>query len=449
MNDHDAPNACRRIGDDLKAFCDGELSVWRQNAVRRHLARCASCRAEVQTMQQLRQDLRDGAGTDAQLPPALRARILTQLEDAAEHAPPRAAPPPRPWLLRHGLAASLAVNATLVVGLVYTGVLMTHRGDPVVPTVSAPAGPPVRSQAPRSAGAGSGGGPKAKSSAHRRVSLKPAQAPGRPAGAPAADRSVSVGASANSLRPAPPAAPRRAAPASVPPLYAVPLTPPVTISDSPAGVRRQDQAGAGAARARVKTSPSRVASDAAPAPAEAPGAPPPANGPNAFADANGTATGSGFGGGAFGGGGFGGSATPRQETAADGALAPPPAPAAPKPAPGQTGADQERQAPAIANGALAAKTAPPADRDAPALIGAWPTVTLPPGVDLTVKAVAVTWDVDEQGRVFHVRFKTTNSPEADGAIRAAVHAGRYAPATRRNQPIKGQLTHTFSLAPTP
>ena len=72
----------------LKAFLDNELSLWRRFAVRLHLARCASCREELRTMQQIGTELR-GQTTIDPLDPGLRSRILAAVREMTpEPTPP-------------------------------------------------------------------------------------------------------------------------------------------------------------------------------------------------------------------------------------------------------------------------------------------------------------------------------------------------------------------------
>ena len=44
--------------DDLKAYLDKELPLFRRLAVREHLTRCASCREEITQMTQMTTELR-------------------------------------------------------------------------------------------------------------------------------------------------------------------------------------------------------------------------------------------------------------------------------------------------------------------------------------------------------------------------------------------------------
>lgn len=391
-------------------------------------------------MQQLQRELRGVSEADANLPPALRARILTQLEEAAERTPP-STEPARPWLRRYGFATSLAVNVALLVVLVYTGVLMTRQSEQGTPIAITPATPSPRQPTTDSRAAS----PNDKTQAPQPSAAKPAALPKYANGAVAQPPAV-----ANRLAPPPPKSPPPA-PSSALPLIAVPLPPPPAAS---AGRSRRDETtiANGRAPTRPKAAPAKtaVAADAAP-PADAVKAP------------------GGFGGGGFGGGGgaFGGGANgfapsppvPSPAANAPGAVhlaVPPPVPVTLVPTETTGGMEQTTQP--LADRLAPAKPSAPAmkspvpDRGAPTPIGAWPTVALPPGLDpaaLGVESVAVTWGVDEQGRVFNVQFKTTGNDQIDGALRFAVHGGRYQPATRHGEPIKARLTHTFVLRPAP
>lgn len=78
---------CDALRDDLKAYLDGELPLARRLAVRRHLARCAACREEIAMGKRIGNELRAAEtvpGISAHgLPPALRARILADVEGIA------------------------------------------------------------------------------------------------------------------------------------------------------------------------------------------------------------------------------------------------------------------------------------------------------------------------------------------------------------------------------
>ena len=69
---------CTKYQDDLKAYADGELSLLRCAAVRRHLTHCASCQKEIIAMTQISDDLR-AADPGEPLPPSLREKILADV----------------------------------------------------------------------------------------------------------------------------------------------------------------------------------------------------------------------------------------------------------------------------------------------------------------------------------------------------------------------------------
>ncbi len=77
------PTSCEYLQSDLKAYLDGELSPPRRVLVRAHLLRCAECRAEVEFMKIIGQDLReDETARPAAFGDALRQRILDKLPAA-------------------------------------------------------------------------------------------------------------------------------------------------------------------------------------------------------------------------------------------------------------------------------------------------------------------------------------------------------------------------------
>ena len=394
-------------------------------------------------MQQLHRDLRAVSETDTSLPPDLRARILTQLDEAADRTPPPVQPA-RPWLVRYGFAASLAVNAALLIVLVYTGLLRETRTDQVSAPPSRPAASPPSVQDLQDS-------PRA--GANKRL-------PHPGASKPVQHVVAHTFATNNAITPAgaqptfltPKAAPRHSVTAPPP---AVTLPAPVFYAHPVAGTQFSNGAANRTERPRSKTAPEPLglATDgltpAAPAP-------PVTTMPSVNMRAGG-----------FGGGGFGGAAgngvsrfSPAPQEATPGGTAPGPAPppAVPSSPPLQTPpkpADVQQDIAAGSADTVAAKPARPSakalarDRDTPAPVGSWPTVTLPFGLDpntLGVKSVAVTWDVDEQGDVSHVLFTTTGDEQLNGAIRSAIYAGRYEPATRHGRPIKARLSHTFIFA---
>ena len=74
-----------RLREDVKAFTDGQLGWWRQQVVKRHLARCAECREEMQAMRDFSAKWRQA--DDDVLDPGLRARILAAVPDTVPSSP--------------------------------------------------------------------------------------------------------------------------------------------------------------------------------------------------------------------------------------------------------------------------------------------------------------------------------------------------------------------------
>ncbi|HEX5324803.1 MAG TPA: DUF4349 domain-containing protein [Capsulimonadaceae bacterium] len=68
---------CELYQNDLKAYCDNELSFLRRLAMRRHLAACASCRNEVRIMKQITDNLQ-ATESGEPLSQGLRTRILSE-----------------------------------------------------------------------------------------------------------------------------------------------------------------------------------------------------------------------------------------------------------------------------------------------------------------------------------------------------------------------------------
>jgi anti-sigma factor RsiW len=94
----------------LKSFLDRELPLWRQLAVRLHLARCASCREDLRAMRQIGDELR-GQAIDP-LDPKLKTRILASVQEIT----PVPTPPMhirRPVLIWVGGAAALLLLASV------------------------------------------------------------------------------------------------------------------------------------------------------------------------------------------------------------------------------------------------------------------------------------------------------------------------------------------------
>ena len=109
--------------DDLKAYLDKELPLFRRLAVREHLTRCASCREEITQMTQMTTELRK-AEADLPLDSALRARILgsafTDVQGPVFNAPRARRAQDR--ILKYGLAASVVVNALFVTWVAHSDV---------------------------------------------------------------------------------------------------------------------------------------------------------------------------------------------------------------------------------------------------------------------------------------------------------------------------------------
>lgn len=458
----DATHKNTHVHDDLKAFCDGELSPWQRLAVRRHLTRCASCREEAQAMQQLHHDLRASSEADAGLPPALRTRILEQLGNAAAQAPP--AEPSRPWLLRYGFAASLAANAALIVVLVYTGLLREHRSDlpaPIIVPVVSPQPVPRLQNGPGNARSGG-----ASSTNGRLSSVKSPKPPSHAVKTPVPQGSVPIPSANNglarmSVSPVSPApklsTPQKAQTQS----FSAGATAPETYDAAPPLSTPRQARDAATSNERIRAKTPSVLN--APTVTEAPAAPaPPPTAPHAAFGGAGGFGGGGFGGSSFGGNSFStGDAPPVREAVPGGsavgrAASPPSALVLPPPAQSPAPGNFAQGVMADNNSAAAAKPAPSSaktrveDRATPTPVGAWPTVTLPFGIvpsALGVKSVVVTWDVDDQGQPSHVQFKTTGYAQVDGALRAAIYAGQYQPAMHNGKPIKATLSHTFVLVP--
>ncbi len=98
-----------------QAYFDGEVDAVGAAGIERHVAQCADCRALLKDLEQTRAAIRNLAQQDA--PPALRARILRSIDDAAAAEPSRSSLLPwrtRPfWFGAFGGAAGAAMAATL------------------------------------------------------------------------------------------------------------------------------------------------------------------------------------------------------------------------------------------------------------------------------------------------------------------------------------------------
>lgn len=129
---------CHRWQDDLKAYCDQELPWPRRLRVRRHLAECAACRQEVNSMTQIAEDLRASEEPQTPLTPSLRARLLA--------APPPTATAPRKHALQSPVSGWQLAAAGVIV-FVMAAVLFPvfsqsrEKARNIVFTAQAPAAP--------------------------------------------------------------------------------------------------------------------------------------------------------------------------------------------------------------------------------------------------------------------------------------------------------------------
>lgn len=111
-------NTHETLRDDLKAFLDHELTWWRKMQVRRHMAGCAECRAELQDMTNISQKLQaeNAASDEAAFDDRLRARILGDapaadrtFEVVATSPAPRYRPRVRDWAMLGGVMSVLFI----------------------------------------------------------------------------------------------------------------------------------------------------------------------------------------------------------------------------------------------------------------------------------------------------------------------------------------------------
>jgi anti-sigma factor RsiW len=102
-------------GLTTQAYFDGEVDAIAAAGIERHVAQCATCRALLKDLEQTRTAIRNMPQPGA--PPALRARILRDIDDEAAAEAPHSSPIPwrtRPfWLGAFGGAAGAAMAAML------------------------------------------------------------------------------------------------------------------------------------------------------------------------------------------------------------------------------------------------------------------------------------------------------------------------------------------------
>ncbi len=102
---------CKKVGEQLSAYLDGQLTAADREAVRSHLAGCARCRAELDALDRTAYAVADLQRVQA--PADLRDSVLAKLDGVA----PAEAHPPR-WRVYWGAAA--AVVFAVVVMLLAT-----------------------------------------------------------------------------------------------------------------------------------------------------------------------------------------------------------------------------------------------------------------------------------------------------------------------------------------
>jgi len=114
----------------LPAYADGEISPIRRFLLRRHVVRCASCLAELEALQSMRDALRTNL-TFHRAPPALAMRIASAL--------PREAPPPiAHWSVpRFGFAGSALAGGIAGVALTLAVTRTSVQTDPLIADVVA------------------------------------------------------------------------------------------------------------------------------------------------------------------------------------------------------------------------------------------------------------------------------------------------------------------------
>ena len=116
------------LGEQVAALVDGELDHGSRERAQRHLAHCASCRAEVDAHRRLKARLSGLAAEPPGLPDALTARLLALPVPGSAPSPPPAAPvrpislrspagprPARPAGRRRGTRRRTAVGSALAV----------------------------------------------------------------------------------------------------------------------------------------------------------------------------------------------------------------------------------------------------------------------------------------------------------------------------------------------
>jgi hypothetical protein len=93
---------CQRMRDEIKAYIDGELGWISRRRVTRHLSKCTECRAELQRINELTDEIREIEPVP--VPSGLRERIMAEIASISSQAGSR-----RVISLRPVVAASLLI----------------------------------------------------------------------------------------------------------------------------------------------------------------------------------------------------------------------------------------------------------------------------------------------------------------------------------------------------
>jgi len=193
---------CDKVGDEIKAYVDGELGRLARWRVGRHIAACSKCRAELELVRRLTREVRSAEAVSA--PPALRGKVLQQIQFQ-----PAGLQRKRAIGLVPAAAATLLVLLVGAVVLVHPGLGRRHKGT------GAPSAEVAKSDQVHLAAPEPAKGPYAAPSAAKPASSAEKERPASPASGspPGWRRMPSSGMPAASVPPLPPvtgAAPSRA-----------------------------------------------------------------------------------------------------------------------------------------------------------------------------------------------------------------------------------------------
>src|SRR5262245_52712996 len=115
---------CNALRDELKAYVDGELPAARHAAIRIHLARCADCREERATMEQISHELR--IGDSGELTAELRGKIL---EGAVPELPDTdGQSAPAPWWRQNAMKLWATAAVAVVAWFIFMPVIAPVAG---------------------------------------------------------------------------------------------------------------------------------------------------------------------------------------------------------------------------------------------------------------------------------------------------------------------------------